>query len=97
MIPGPADGGWRAWLEDRSFHRAPIDRHFEQALVWMLAEDASAVRAPGLKRVLELGPGPQTDLQMALASARIAYTSADLNVPSGRRDIVDLLIVGFLV
>lgn len=77
---------WRRWLEDRQLHRAPVDAHFREAVDWCLTRATRDEPAA----VLELGPGPETDLQMALASARIAYTSADLNVPLGRRDIVDL-------
>jgi len=86
MIPGPADGGWRAWLEDRALHRAPVDAHFRQAVEWCIGR--GTIEKPAT--VLELGPGPETDLQMVLVSSRIAYTSADLVVPVGRRDIVDL-------
>jgi len=77
---------WKTWIEDRTLHRAPVDAHFRQAVEWCIGR--GTIENPAA--VLELGPGPETDLQMMLSSSRIAYKSADLNIPPGRRDIVDL-------
>jgi SAM-dependent methyltransferase len=47
---------WHAWLLDRALHRAPVDEHFNQAI------EITNVEADRRLPLLELGPGPESDI-----------------------------------
>lgn len=47
---------WHAWLIDRGAHRAPVDEHFNTAI------EITNAQADRCLPILELGPGPESDL-----------------------------------
>ena len=73
---------WKAWLEDRKQHRAPVDRHFTEAIRWIQ-------RFGGL-RVLELGPGHSKDLGRQLLAGHADITLVQVDLKPELPDVVDL-------
>lgn len=73
---------WKEWVEDRVTHRAPIDEHFAAAVDWIGAMPSATV--------LELGPGPEADLQRAVIALGCDYYGADTH--PANESIIDLSV-----